>query len=57
MVWIYVDTNHRVSHPDYLKVFAIPEAADEWFKQNGPEDVVFGYEVRVRSRRNYSTSR
>ena len=45
MVWIYVDTNHYVGHPDHLKVFATPEAADEWFKENDPEGVVFGYEV------------
>ena len=23
MVWIYVDTNHRVGHPDHLKVFGL----------------------------------
>jgi len=45
MVWIYVDTNHYVGHPDHLKVFATPDAADEWFKENDPEGVVFGYEV------------
>jgi hypothetical protein len=49
MVWIYVDTNHYVGHPDHLKVFvkvfAGPELADEWFKANDPEGVVFGYEV------------
>ena len=45
MVWIYVDTNHYVGHPDHLKVFADPELADEWFKENDPEGVVFGYEV------------
>jgi hypothetical protein len=44
-VWIYVDTNKDVSDPDHLKVFATPEAADEWFKDNDPEGVVFGYEV------------
>jgi hypothetical protein len=42
---LYVDTNHYVGHPDQLKVFATPEAADEWFKENDPEGVVFGYEV------------
>ncbi len=42
---VYVDTNHYVGHPDHLKVFATPEAADEWFKENDPEGVVFGYEV------------
>jgi hypothetical protein len=26
-------------------VFATPEAADNWFQENGPEGVVFGYEV------------
>jgi hypothetical protein len=44
-VWIYVDTNHRVGHPDHLKVFATPDAADEWFKENDPKGVAFGYEV------------
>ncbi len=44
-VWIYVDTNHDVGHPDHLKVFATPDAADEWFKENDPEGVAFGYEV------------
>jgi hypothetical protein len=45
MVWIYVDANHRVGHPDHLKVFKDPEAADKWFQQNDPEGVAFGYEV------------
>jgi hypothetical protein len=45
MVWIYVDTNHTVGHPDHLKVFATPTAADEWFQKNDPEGVVFEYEV------------
>jgi hypothetical protein len=44
-VWIYVDTNKDVGDPDHLKVFATPEAADEWFKDNDPEGVVFGYEL------------
>ena len=44
-VWIYVDTNHHVGRPDHLKVFAIPETADEWFEENDPEGVAFGYEV------------
>jgi hypothetical protein len=26
-------------------VLATPELADEWFKENDPEGVVFGYEV------------
>jgi hypothetical protein len=42
-VWIYVDPNKDVGDPDHLKVFATPEAADEWFKDNDPEGVVFGY--------------
>jgi hypothetical protein len=45
MVWIYVDTNHQVGHPDHLKIFATPEAADDWFQMNDPEGVAFGYEV------------
>jgi hypothetical protein len=36
-VWIYVDTKYHVGHPDHLKVFANPVAADEWFKENDPE--------------------
>jgi hypothetical protein len=45
MLWIYVDTNHNAGHPDHLKVFATPEAADEWFQKNDPEGVAFGYEL------------
>lgn len=45
MLWIYVDTNHHVGHPDHLKVFATPEDADEWFQKNDPEGVAFGYEL------------
>lgn len=44
-VWIYVDTNKEVGDVDHLKVFANPDAADEWFRDNDPEGVVFGYEV------------
>jgi hypothetical protein len=41
-VFIYIDTNKDVGDPDHLKVFATPEAADEWFKEHNPEGVVFG---------------
>jgi len=44
-VWIYVDTNKEVGDVDHLKVFATPELADEWFKENDPEGVAFQYEV------------
>jgi hypothetical protein len=30
---------------NHLKVLATPEPADEWFKENDPEGVAFGYEV------------
>ena len=43
--WIYVDTNKQVGDVDHLKVFANPDAADEWFKQHDPEGVVFEYPV------------
>ena len=36
-VWIYVDTRYYPGHPDHIKVFANPVAADEWFKENDPE--------------------
>jgi len=42
-VWNYVDTSKEVGDVDHLKVFATPELADEWLKEN--EGVVFGYEV------------
>jgi hypothetical protein len=45
LVWIYVNANHQVGHPDHLKVFATPEAADQWFQKNDREGVAFGYEV------------
>ena len=44
-VWIYVDTRYLPGHPDYLKVFANPVAADEWCKENDSEGVAFEYEV------------
>jgi hypothetical protein len=44
-VWIYVDTSKQVGSVDYLKVFATPEAANEWFKENEPAGVAFEYEV------------
>jgi hypothetical protein len=31
--------------PITSRFFADPELADEWFKENDPEGVVFGYEV------------
>lgn len=45
MVWIYVDTNKPDGDLDRLKVFATSDAANEWFKENDPEGVAFGYEV------------
>ena len=44
-VWVYVDTSKEVGDRDHLKVFATPDAADEWFKENDPERVAIGYEV------------
>jgi hypothetical protein len=44
-VWIYVDTSKEVGDVDHLKVFAAPELADEWLKENDPEGVAFVYEV------------
>ena len=38
----YEQGGWRVGH---LKVFATAEFADEWFKENDPEGVAFGYEV------------
>ena len=44
-VWIYIDTNKEVGDVDHLKLFATPELADEWFKENDPEGAAFEYEV------------
>jgi hypothetical protein len=44
-VWIYVDTSKEVGDVDHLKVFATAELADEWFKENDPEGMAFGYEM------------
>src|SRR5216683_307723 len=44
-VWVYVDTSKEVGDRDHLKVFATPDAADEWFKENDPEGVAIEYEV------------
>ena len=40
-VWIYLDTSKEVGDVDHLKVFATPELADEWFKENDPEGAAF----------------
>jgi hypothetical protein len=40
-VWIYVDTSKEVGDIDHLKVFATPELADEWFKENDPEGAAY----------------
>jgi hypothetical protein len=40
-VWIYVDTNHRIDHPDHLKVFADQDAAHAWFAELDREGVAF----------------
>jgi hypothetical protein len=40
-VWIYVDTNHRIDHPDHLKVFADQDAAHAWFAEHDREGVAF----------------
>ena len=42
-VWIYVDTRYHVGHPDHLKVFANPVAAETWL--NDPGGMAFEYEV------------
>ncbi len=44
-VWVYVDRDHPVGHPDHLKIFANPEVADEWLKQNDPDGAVFEHKV------------
>ena len=44
-VWIYVDTKKEVGDVDHLKVFATPDAADEWFEKNDPEGVAFEHTV------------
>jgi hypothetical protein len=44
-IWIYVDTRYRVGHPDHIKAFARPAAAEDWFKENDAEGVAFEYEV------------
>jgi hypothetical protein len=44
-IWIYVDTRYHVGHPDHIKAFADPEAADRWFQANDPEGTAFEYEV------------
>jgi len=44
-VWIYVDSRYHVGHPDHIKAFANPEAAERWFEENDPVGVAFEYEV------------
>jgi hypothetical protein len=40
-VWIHVDTNHRIDHPNHLKVFADQDAAHAWFAEHDREGVAF----------------
>jgi hypothetical protein len=44
-VLIYVDTSKQVGDPEHIKVFAITDAAENWFDENDPEGVAFEYEV------------
>jgi len=44
-VWIYVDTSKPVGHADHLRVFADPDTALSWFRENDPEGVAFEYEL------------
>jgi hypothetical protein len=44
-VWVYVNTNRDGGEADHLKIFASEDAAEEWFKDNDPEGVAFGYGV------------
>lgn len=45
-VWVYTETTKRVGDEDHLKVFAMIEAAENWFEENDPEGVAFEYEVQ-----------
>jgi hypothetical protein len=44
-VWIYVDTNHKVGHPDHIRVFATSEAVEKWLSEIDPHGVAFEYDV------------
>lgn len=44
-IWIHVGTRYRVGHPDHIKAFVDPEAAEHWFRVNDPEGVAFRYVV------------
>ena len=43
-VLIYVDTRKQIGDPNYLKVFAVVEAAATWFAEDDPEGVTFEYD-------------
>jgi hypothetical protein len=42
---IYVDTSKPVGDVDHLKVFADPDTALSWCRENDPEGVAFEYDV------------
>lgn len=44
-IWAYVDTSKQVGDAEHIKVFANAEAAEDWFAENDPEGVAFGYDV------------
>jgi hypothetical protein len=49
-VWIYVDTSKQVGDVDHLRVFANPDAADEWLSESDIEGVAFEYEILGKAR-------
>jgi hypothetical protein len=34
-------------HPDHIRAFADPDAAERWFNANDPEGVAFEYEIII----------
>ena len=44
-VWVFIDNRHQFGHPDHVKVFEKPEAANDWFRQHDPDGCAFECKV------------
>jgi hypothetical protein len=44
-VWIYIDTLHKVGHPDHVRVFATRETAEKWLADIDPHGTIVEYDV------------
>lgn len=57
-VWVYVDPRRQSDDPEHVTVFATPEAAEAWFRDNGyPDGFTFKRQILETSRRGSEAGR